>query len=154
MTVTGDPLTPYATAPLLVRDVANPGLISCTRQSSAGEVAELMQRGQSPVVVIREHGPAQGGDRVWGVVSSEDIVRAVAARDPRISAEALARTPVIRIRADQTVREAARVMDAAHARGLLVIDDEGQPTGWLSAADLVRVLAAGRPAPTDGRGGN
>jgi predicted transcriptional regulator len=136
------PVVPYARPPLLVRDVATFGLISCSRQSTAAEVAELLRRGECPAVAIREHGTGQAEGRVWGIVSCDDVVRAVAADDPRISAEALARTPAIRIRTDQTVREAARVMDAAHVSGLLVIDQNGRATGWLSSADLARGLAA------------
>jgi len=145
MTVTGKPLTPYSTTPPLVGDVAKLDLVSCDRETPAVEVAKLMQAAQSPAVVVCERGrePAM---HVWGVVSAGDIVRAIAAGDPRSSATALARTPVIRIRATQTVREAARVMDAARVTGLLVTDDDGRPRGWLSSADLVAQLASGKDA--------
>jgi len=150
MTVTGKPLTPYATMPLLVGDIVKPGLVSCDRETPAVEVAKLMQGARSAAVVVCERGrdPAV---HVWGVVSAGNIVRAIAAGDPRASATALARTPVIRIRATQTVREAARVMDAARVTGLLVTDDDGRPRGWLSSADLVAQLAAGSPEQSDGR---
>jgi len=144
------PIAPYARASLLVGDVANPGLISCTRESTAAEVAQMLHRGECSAAVIREHGAATGEGRVWGVVSHEDLVRAVAADDPRISAEALARTPAIRVRTDQTVREAARVMDAARVSGLLVIDQNGHATGWLSSADLACVLVSAAPRLSDG----
>ena len=152
MTVTGEqPLTVYATAPLLVGDAVTPGLIGCEKQTTAAEVAKLMQEARTPVVVIRERGPGGPPGRVWGVVSEQDIVRAFAADSPRVTATALARTPVIRIHPEQTLREAARVMDAAHAPGLLVIDENGHPLGWLSSADLVRLMASGAPAVIDGR---
>jgi CBS domain-containing protein len=152
MTASDDqPLTPYAAAPLLVGDVVKAGLTTCDRQTTAAAVAELMQGTDSPVVVIREFGPDRPAGRVWGVVSNDDIVRVFAAGNPRVSAGALARTPVVRIHADQTVREAARVMDAARTPGLLVIDESGHATGWLSSADLVRALASGKPAVLDGR---
>jgi CBS domain-containing protein len=151
MTVTGKPLTPYATAPLLVGDVVKLELVTCDGETPAVEVARLMQDARCSAVVICERGREPAAAPVWGVVSDDDIVHAIAAGNPRVSATALARTPVIRVRASHTLREAARVMDAARVPGVLVTDDDGRPLGWLSSADLVAQLAAGSPAPTDGR---
>lgn len=133
-------------AAMPVADVLRTGLARCTRETTAAEIARLMRVGAQAVAVIEDHGEL--GERVWGVVCDLDLVKAVAADDPRITAEALAATPIVRVRSDQTVQEAARAMVAAHAPGVLVTEPiHGQAIGWLSAVDLARRLAVTSPNP-------
>jgi CBS domain-containing protein len=134
-----------------VGDVVRSGLVRCTRKTTAAEIAGLMRAGAQAVAVMEDRG--QLGERVWGIVCGPDLVKAVAADDPRISAEALAATPVIRVRADQTLREAARAMVGAHVPGVLIIEPaHGQAIGWLSALDLARRLTVTSPGPASAAG--
>jgi CBS domain-containing protein len=137
---------PDAAAALPVGEVMRTGLVRCTRQTTADQLAGLMRTGAQAVAVIEDRGDL--GERVWGIVCDLDLVKAVAADDPRITAEALAATPIIRVRSDQTVQEAARAIVAAHVPGVLITEPtHGQPIGWLSAVDLTRRLAITSPYP-------
>ncbi|HHY39381.1 MAG TPA: CBS domain-containing protein [Clostridia bacterium] len=46
-------------------------------------------------------------------------------------------SPVVTVRADQTVREAARIMADKHFSGLPVVDEEGNLVGIVTEADLL-----------------
>jgi CBS domain-containing protein len=45
--------------------------------------------------------------------------------------------PVVTVRADQTVREAARIMTDRRLSGLPVVDEEGSLVGMVTEADLI-----------------
>lgn len=90
------------------------------------------------------------GDRLLGIVTERDMVRAVAGGgnvDGTTVSEVM--TPdVLAVTPDMPLYEAARLMVARWVRHLPVVD-EGQVVGVLSLRDLVGVLAALGPASGD-----
>jgi len=84
--------------------------------------------------------PVVDEGRLVGVITDRDItVRATAeGRDPRITEVSEVMTPeIVACREDDDVRIAARMMQDAQLRRLLVVDDRGLLVGIVSLGDLV-----------------
>jgi CBS domain-containing protein len=97
------------------------------------DCARLMERHEIGAVGVVRDG------RLFGVLTDRDIViRAVARdRDPQTtSAGDVASTDPITVDAAATLEDAARQMNTHGVRRLFVLDDEGRPTGILTADDL------------------
>jgi CBS domain-containing protein len=79
---------------------------------------------------------------LWGVVSDLDLVVAVARGDvPAGDAVGAAHAPVVSVREDLRLREAAELMAPCRTAHLVVQDDRLRPVGVLSSPDLARALA-------------
>ncbi|WP_185806230.1 CBS domain-containing protein [Streptomyces sp. RP5T] len=84
-------------------------------------------------------------DKVIGVISGTDLVRAQAhrsARDPdgAVTAHDLMTSPAITVHPEQTVPEAARLMERRGVERLPVIDEEDRLIGIATRRDLLRVF--------------
>jgi CBS domain-containing protein len=56
--------------------------------------------------------------------------------------------PPVSILVSSTVDDAFTLMHARHQSGLIVVDDEGRPTGYLDLLEVaVRYMEALRPSP-------
>jgi Zn-dependent protease len=79
-------------------------------------------------------------------VSSTQVLRQQALRDrlPGISARALSRSS-ISVSADLPLAEAVRRAQEAHAQGIVIVDDEGRPTGVVKEAAVNAMPAPRRP---------
>jgi CBS domain-containing protein len=83
--------------------------------------------------------PVVDGGRLVGVITDRDItVRATAeGRDPRVTTVEDIMTPeVVACREEDDVRVAARMMQDAQLRRLLVVDEGGMLVGIVSLGDL------------------
>jgi CBS domain-containing protein len=83
--------------------------------------------------------PVCDGDRLLGMVTDRDItVRATAeGRDPcQTAVSEVMTTEVVCCHEDDDIREAAKLMQDAQLRRLLVVDDDGQLVGIVSLGDL------------------
>lgn len=129
-----------------VRDWMHRGVFVCRPDTPASEIAEVMAaRDISALVVVDDRGHAVG------VISETDLASAAAApgRDqlPRwqgLVAEDLMSSPVISIRADALIEEAARLIREQKIRRVVVTEPEGdreRPVGVLSVSDLLRHMA-------------
>jgi CBS domain-containing protein len=84
--------------------------------------------------------PVCDGDRLLGMVTDRDItVRATAeGRDPcQTLVSEIMTTEVVCCHEDDDIREAAKLMQEAQLRRLLVLDDDGRLVGIVSLGDLV-----------------
>ncbi len=81
---------------------------------------------------------------IW--VSSTQVLRQQALRDrlPGISARALSRSS-ISVSADLPLAEAVRRAQEAHAQGIVIVDDDGRPTGVVKEAAVTAMPAPRRP---------
>jgi CBS domain-containing protein len=124
---------------LRVADAMHPGVVSCTRDTSLGAVAELMARERIHCVVVQNG----NGDSLWGIVSDLDLVAAATVRElHEQTAGGSAGTPVLMIAPDETLERAAQVM-TEHAAGHLVVVDPAtvRPVGVISTLDIAAALA-------------
>ncbi len=83
--------------------------------------------------------PVCDGDRLAGILTDRDItVRAIAeGRDPKTTKVRDVMTPdVLHLSEDQTVEEAARLMEEGHVRRLVVLNRDKRLVGIVSLADL------------------
>lgn len=92
--------------------------------------------------------PVVGPDgRVCGMISQTDLM-AHAQRDTawrQVLVSKAMSTPVVRIAMGASLREAAELLLQSGHGGLPVVDAEDRPVGFLSAKDLLAVIAAEAP---------
>lgn len=121
-----------------VGEVMRPGIVTCARTATVADLARIMRDSGTDCVVILSNG--HGVDQfpvVWGLITSQDLMRPIAELDPLATAEELARTAVVRVRVNLTVAEAQSLSAAVGVSHLLVIDSaHGTPLGIVSDADL------------------
>jgi CBS domain-containing protein len=128
-----------------VGEVMRAGIVPCARTASPAEVARIMDICDTDCVAVLSNG--HGDDEhpiVWGLVTGHSLARVIAPASSHVTAEDLAATPVIRVRADLPIAQAEALLEAIGISHLLVIDPEhGAPLGVVSAELLAR-----RRAPT------
>ena len=113
--------------------------------TALAEVAGLLDRYEiSAVPVVDWTG------YLVGVVSQMDLLRvrqseSAWAQWPGLEARHVMSGPARTIRADTSLEEASRQMEAHRVHRLVVVDDDGEtPIGILSASDLIHAIAEGR----------
>lgn len=117
-----------------VHDVMTPDVIMVGPEATLAEAAQLMKNEDIGPLPVCESG------QVFGMVTDRDIaVRAVAeGRDPKMTRVREVMTPdVVCCFETDEVEEAARLMQEAQLRRLLVIDDDRRLVGIVSLADIV-----------------
>jgi CBS domain-containing protein len=117
-----------------VEEVMTPDVVMVGPDATLAEAAQLMKREDIGPLPVCEHG------QVFGMLTDRDIaIRAVAeGRDPEDTRVREVMTPdLVCCFADDEVKEAARLMQEAQLRRLLVIDDERHLVGIVSLADIV-----------------
>lgn len=90
-------------------------------------------------ILFKERGPSQRTSalaQLLGLDESEDERK----REARTAAEAMS-APVVTIRPERPVREAARLMLDERVHRLPVVDEEGELVGIVTRSDLVRAFA-------------
>lgn len=119
-----------------VRMFVSDDLISIEPEATLRQVAQRLSAEGVGALVVTD------GERVIGIISERDVVRAVAAgKDLDATTAAELGTPhVVTCREDTTVPEAARLMMEHYVRHLLVEDRTG-PIGMVSARDLLGAYA-------------
>ena len=97
--------------------------------------------------LLWEHGigavPVIHGQDLLGLITDGDLLR-VGDLDGHIAAEVMS-APVMALRADTPVDEAARVMGRHGVGHLPVVDDDGRPIGMISRSDLLAVRLPADP---------
>jgi CBS domain-containing protein len=142
------PPEPPAVAEVTVTDVMHRGVIFCERRATAHELADTMiARGVHGVAVVDHAQNDRHAATVWGIVSDVDLL--AAALDPEAPATAgdLADQPVIVIRADRPIGEAAATMATFCANRLVVIDPGTCMTTSSSVSRAIRVTTTLRCSP-------
>lgn len=123
-----------------VAEAMHMGVVSCSREASLAEAAELMAAHRIHCVVVRDG----DDDSPWGILSDLDLAAMFAAAelDGKSAGESAA-TPVLMVSPDETLRRAAQLM-AEHGTAHLVVVDplSAEPVGVLSTLDLAGVVAS------------
>jgi CBS domain-containing protein len=119
----------------LVSDYMNARMISCGSKANVRDVANTMtQWNISSVAIVDEK-----NDKVIGILTERDIVRYLAKGAPSgPTAVALMSTPVVSVRSDLSIDQAARLMLTKNIRHLIVEDDSRRVKGIITTTDLAR----------------
>lgn len=127
--------------PHTVGEVMTDEVVLAHRRTPFKELVRLLDRHRiSGLPVIDDD------DKVLGVVSGTDLVRAQAVRARRhrpggaATAGALMTSPAITVHPEQSVSDAARVMERHGIERLPVVDEEDRLIGIATRRDLLRVF--------------
>jgi Zn-dependent protease len=105
------------------------------------------------ILILRSGSTGSQISVVWALliaamlwISSTQVLRQQAVRDrlPGISARSLSRS-AISVSAALPLAEAVRRAQEAHAQGIVIVDDEGRPTGVVKEAAVTATPAGRRP---------
>jgi CBS domain-containing membrane protein len=143
------------------RDIMTTDVLSVSRQSPLGDVAEEMaRRAVAGVPVVEADGT------VAGVISEKDFLARMAGEEARSFMSVIARclrdkgclalpmrarkaedimsSPAVTVGEEATLAEVAEVFTAKNINRVPVVDGEGRMTGIVSRADVVRASGTGR----------
>jgi CBS domain-containing protein len=139
---------PVAFENATVADAMSRGLISCPPETPLRVVARMMATFGIHAIFVFEHQDEDDeAPRLWAVVSDLDLVAATQLDLDTLTAGATAVTPLVSVRADHPIYEAAELM-AQHGIAHLAVTDPAtrRPIGVISTLDIARSLAAGHGA--------
>ena len=125
-----------------VYDAMRVGVISCAPDTPLREVARMMSTYHVHSIVVNEVGGGDGAP--WGVVSDLDLALAAGRATEGATADEIARTELLTVDADETLKRATQQMAEHEISHLVVIQPQtGHPVGVLSTLDVAGVLAWG-----------
>lgn len=123
-----------------VKDVMTHLVVMAHESDPLQQLAGRLVRNRiSGVPVVRD-------GKVVGVVSEMDIAQALAGPahvDHGLEATDVMSKPPVTIRADESLFEAARLMDRHGIKRLPVVEEDGFLVGIISRGDLVRAMTRG-----------
>ena len=122
----------------LVEDYVSTRMVSRTSKASIVEISKAMTDWKISSIAITD----EQNRRVIGILTERDVVSSIAEGVPPdgINAGSLMSAPVISIRNDLPIEEAARVMLKKKVRHLLVEDAYHGVVGIITTTDLARYL--------------
>jgi CBS domain-containing protein len=127
-----------------VADAMSPGVISCPPETPLRVVARMMSTFNVHSVFVFEHQDEDDENpQLWAVVSDLDLVAASRLDLDQRTAGASAVTPLVSVRSDAPIVEAAELM-AQHGNAHLAVIDPitRRPLGVISTLDIARSIAA------------
>ncbi|MFF9819086.1 CBS domain-containing protein [Streptomyces sp. NPDC014006] len=123
-----------------VGEVMTQDVVHARRTTPFKELVRLLDAHRIGGLPVVDH-----DDKVVGVVSGADLIRQQARRGGRagtteVTAGALMSTPAITVHPEQSVPQAARVMERHGIERLPVVDEEDRLIGIATRRDLLRVF--------------
>jgi CBS domain-containing protein len=132
--------TTPAAAGILVSDAMHHGVLTCRRDTSLVDVADLMAKEHVHCVVVRDD-DSDDPAAFWGIVSDLDLAAASSVRDlAEQTAGGTAATSALTVRPDETIQRAAQLMTEHATAHLIVVDEDRMPIGVISTLDLAAAL--------------
>lgn len=121
--------------PIQVKDFMSSPVISCTTDTNVGKVRDLMQlKGFSAIPVVNIKGEKV---EIRGIISLRDLAGVY---DDNVNVQQLMTQRVNVVPPHTSAQSAANLMQRKHIHHLVVMED-GQIKGMVSAADFVRLVA-------------
>jgi diguanylate cyclase (GGDEF)-like protein/PAS domain S-box-containing protein len=122
-----------------VASVARHAVTSLPGHSSLMQALNLMQSQRETCVMVSED------EKPVGIVTERDVVRFYSREPERVDVPLfeLMTSPVLTIRSDATINEAAKLMLKKKVRHLAVVDADGRMVGLVSEHDLTQTMASG-----------
>ncbi|MEM2141483.1 CBS domain-containing protein [Nitrososphaera sp.] len=124
----------------VVSEIMTRGAVTVRQESkpTALDVAQVMAKSRTGSVIITAEGkPA-------GIITERDLLKKVSAKDRKpgeIPASQIMSSPVIAVKAYDSVDTAASVMAKNRIKRLAVVEDDGSLAGVISATDIAKKLA-------------
>ena len=112
---------------------------SIKRSLSALDIAKLMVKNKVGSVVL-----VDAGGKPVGIVTERDLLKKISASNKpakSIAVKSIMSSPVITIRAYDSIETSAAVMAKHRIKRLVVVEQDGSPSGVLSVTDIARKLA-------------
>ncbi|AIC15371.1 CBS domain-containing protein [Nitrososphaera viennensis] len=106
--------------------------------TSALDVASAMVRGRAGAIIAIKSG------RPAGIITERDLLKKVAAKNikpDQVRAEDIMSSPLVTVKAYDSVDTAAGLMARNRIKRLPVLEDDGSLAGMLSATDIAKRLA-------------
>lgn len=147
--LTSDRYTGSYRSPVLehatVGDVMHPGVVSCSPDTTARELARMMASHHVHCIMVMGISGAPGEEHlVWRTVSDLDLLRLDDSRELGQAAASLAREPILTVDPAMSLNDAKALMRANGVSHALVVDGRHQrPAGVLSTMDVIGAMAWG-----------
>ena len=141
----------YVSTMSSVQDYMNTRMVMRDSKASLLELAKAMVDSNVSSVAITDEEENNNNKKVIGILTERDIVKSIAkgASPNAVTAGSLISSPIISVRKDQPIEEAALIMIRNKVRHLLVEDSSSSPPsarnegviiGIITATDLARYL--------------
>jgi CBS domain-containing protein/anti-sigma regulatory factor (Ser/Thr protein kinase) len=119
---------------LTIERVMTKNLITVSPDTSMGELKEILRINRISGVPVLESG------RLVGIISIEDLIKALENGDIHTKVGNRMTTRLITIRQNESIVEAVKKFALHQVGRLLVVDDKGQIAGILTSGDITRGL--------------
>jgi len=126
----------FNSSSILVKDIMAKTLISVNPQTTAFQIAKMMEQGGIGAVLIKDNG------NLAGIVTDRDFATKITANNLPFDTpvEKIMSSPLITINHDEPISAAAEMMSSKKIRKLAV-SDNGNIIGIITSTDLVNQLA-------------
>jgi len=126
----------FNSSSILVKDIMAKALISVNRETTAFQIAKMMEQGGIGAILIKDNG------NLAGIVTDRDFATKIAANNLPFDTpvEKIMSSPLITINHDEPISAAAEMMTSKKIRKLAV-SDNGNIIGLITSTDLVNQLA-------------
>jgi CBS domain-containing protein len=123
-----------------VSEIMTKGAVTVKQESNptALDVAQVMAKSRTGSVIITRAGKPSG------IITERDLLKKVSAKDKKpaeIPALQIMSSPVIAVRAYDSVDTAAALMAEKKIKRLAVLEEDGSLAGVISATDIAKKLA-------------
>lgn len=121
-----------------LRDIIKDSVISCTKDASISDVADLMKTNDVGAVLI-----VDSGEKPVGIVTDRDIVVRCIAEDVKVSepVESIMTGTVDTVSWNSGLQDVIAHMRDKKVRRIPVVDDQGKAVGLVSFGDVFGLIA-------------
>lgn len=124
-----------------IQDIMSRDIKTITPSATANDARSAMRLNGIHHLVVVE------GREVAGIISARDVGAKTGARNG-VSVRELMSAPVVTVRPDATIRQAANLL-RGHTVGCLVVLDGSKPAGIVTTTDLLELIGKGVERPIE-----
>lgn len=121
-----------------VNEVMRHSVPMCPLEASAKDVARIMSKENSRIVVVIDR-----TGEAWGVIAESDLIEHIDDDLEKISAEDILTESIVTIPPDVSISEAANVMNTRKVNQLVIMHADpktSRPVGIIFAGDIVKEM--------------
>lgn len=127
-----------------VADTMHEGVLACPPETPLRTVARMMAHHRVHSLVVLGDPKRYQDERLWGIVSDLDLVRALGPDIATRTAGDIARSPLVTTGPDEPVGHAVELMAEHGVSHVVVVDPASrQPVGILSTLDVAQLVGLG-----------